>query len=152
MFDNILGCLFVLAVLAIAYKRLRLSGLKKGDPASAVSQAVRAQLPRGEVEKDLVFAGFLVFDCDLKPDSKSVVKELKAAQLAVVMITGDSVFTAAEVARKLGIVKAPSAAAAGKAKDRDSAREDKDKPGCVLILHCKSNANQSHEGSFDKDN
>jgi len=80
-------------VLAMGFKRLHSPG--PGQP-----------IPRSLVESQLCFSGFLVFDCDLKADSKGVVKELKAAGLSVVMITGDSVYTAAEVARKLGIVKA----------------------------------------------
>ena len=36
----------------------------------------------------------LIFDSDLKADSKSVVRELKAANHQLIMITGDSVYTA----------------------------------------------------------
>ena len=60
------------------------------------------------MEKDLHFSGFLIFDCDLKPDSKSVMKELVASQHKVVMITGDSPYTACEVARRTGMFTYPS--------------------------------------------
>ena len=50
-------------------------------------------MPRHEMEKSLIFVGFLVFDSDLKADSKSVVRELKATNHQVIMITGDSVYT-----------------------------------------------------------
>ena len=59
---------------------------------------------RGSVEKNLVFAGFLVLDCPLKPDSKSVITELQKSGHNCVMITGDAILTAAEVARQVGIV------------------------------------------------
>lgn len=78
-------------VLALAYKSLATGAAKK--------------LPRSEVESGLEFAGFLIFDCDLKVDSRSVVRELKAAAHQVVMITGDSVYTAADVARRLSMLK-----------------------------------------------
>jgi len=61
------------------------------------------------MEKSLVFVGFLIFDSDLKADSKSVVRELKAANHQVIMITGDSVYTAIDVARRLGMIKSVNA-------------------------------------------
>jgi len=36
-------------------------------------------LKRGDVEKDLTFAGFVVISCPLKSDSKTIMKELKNA-------------------------------------------------------------------------
>ena len=59
---------------------------------------------RDMVEKDLLFAGFLVLDCPLKPDSKTVISELQNSGHGCVMITGDAVLTAAEVARQVGII------------------------------------------------
>lgn len=86
-------------VIALAYRRL---------PTSSVSHPLSMQqlsvLPRAQAEKDLLFAGFLIFDSDVKADSKGVIKELHYAQQAVKMITGDSVYTAASVAKKLTIV------------------------------------------------
>lgn len=86
-------------VIALAYRRL---------PTSSVTHATSLQqlaiMPRAEAEKDLLFAGFLVFDSDVKADSKGVIKELHYAQQQVKMITGDSVYTAASVAKKLTIV------------------------------------------------
>jgi len=81
-------------VLALAYRKL-----------SASEAAHTGVLPRGDVERGLIFAGFLLFDCDLKVDSKSVVRELRASDHRVVMITGDSAFTAADVAAKLGMTR-----------------------------------------------
>lgn len=58
---------------------------------------------RERVEKNMLFAGFLVLDCPLKPDSKSVISELQKSGHNCVMITGDAILTAAEVSRQVGI-------------------------------------------------
>jgi cation-transporting ATPase 13A1 len=63
---------------------------------------------RVAVEQGLTFAGFLVLDCPLKPDSKAVISELRKSGHSVVIITGDAILTAAEVARLVGIVRRPS--------------------------------------------
>ena len=60
---------------------------------------------RTQVEKDLLFAGFLVLDCPIKADSHSVIKELKKSGHDTVMVTGDAVLTAAEVSKQVGILK-----------------------------------------------
>jgi cation-transporting ATPase 13A1 len=43
---------------------------------------------RADLETGLTFAGFLIFDCDLKADSKSVIRDLKSSNHKVIMITG----------------------------------------------------------------
>jgi cation-transporting ATPase 13A1 len=88
-------------VIALAYRRLPTSSLSH-----PMSMQQLATLPRAQAEKELLFAGFLVFDSDVKADSKGVIKELHYAQQTVKMITGDSVYTAASVAKKLTIVSA----------------------------------------------
>lgn len=77
-------------VLALAFRVL----------SDAPSSAVRS-LPRDTVEQSLSFVGLIVFDSELKADTKSVVKVLRNIDAKVILITGDSAFTAAEVARKL---------------------------------------------------
>ena len=81
-------------VLALAYRKL-----------TAAESSQTSGLSRVEVEKGLSFAGFLLFDCDLKADSKSVIRELRGSDHRVVMITGDSAYTAADVASKLGMTR-----------------------------------------------
>ena len=56
------------------------------------------------LEQDLTFCGFLILDCPLKSDSKHIIAELKKSDHETVMITGDAVLTAAEVARQVGII------------------------------------------------
>jgi len=81
-------------VLAIANRDLRSADLSHRD----VSKA------RNTIEKDLKFAGFLIFDSPLKADSAKVIKNLNHAGLRVVMITGDALLTSVEVARRVGLV------------------------------------------------
>ena len=58
---------------------------------------------RTEVEDSLAFAGFLVLQCPLKPDTKPVIRELHRSGHRTCMITGDALLTATEVARQVGI-------------------------------------------------
>ncbi len=81
-------------VLAMGYKKVRKS--------QAVAQKKGG---RKSLECKLAFAGFLVLDCPLKPDSKKVIKELRNSGHHTVMITGDAIGTAAEVAKQAEIIK-----------------------------------------------
>jgi len=62
------------------------------------------ELGREKLEINLQFAGFIVLDCPIKKDTKSTIKELKNSSHSCVMITGDAILTAAEVARKVGML------------------------------------------------
>ena len=61
-------------------------------------------LKREDVEKELTFVGFVVISCPLKPDSKSVVREILHASHHITMITGDNPLTACHVASQLKMI------------------------------------------------
>ncbi|KAK7203656.1 cation transporting ATPase [Myxozyma melibiosi] len=69
-----------------------------------LSTAKTNNFTREEVERDLTFAGFLVFNCPLKPDAIEAVKMLNESSHRVVMITGDNPLTAVHVAYEVEIV------------------------------------------------
>jgi len=83
-------------------QRVLAMGYRKLD--SKISFSAWKKRGRRAVECDLIFAGFFVLDCPLKPDSKRIITELRASGHDTVMITGDAVLTAAEVARQVGII------------------------------------------------
>jgi magnesium-transporting ATPase (P-type) len=85
-------------VLAMAYRQVFSANMSRAQ------QDLR-DAPRSKAESGLTFAGFLLFDCDLKADSKSVIRELRSSDHRVIMITGDSSYTAADVAAKLGMTR-----------------------------------------------
>jgi magnesium-transporting ATPase (P-type) len=59
---------------------------------------------RHEVEREVDFLGFIVFENRLKPDTKGVIKSLTDADFRSVMVTGDNILTAVCVARDAGII------------------------------------------------
>ncbi|KAL7577622.1 hypothetical protein ACA910_015141 [Epithemia clementina (nom. ined.)] len=89
-------------VLAMASRRLSSSESKN------LKQLIQGG--RDKIETKLDFVGFLVLDCPLKPDSKSVIAELSKSGHFSVMITGDALLTAVEVARQVGILSSSSSA------------------------------------------
>jgi len=82
-------------VLAIAYRKLTTKEAKKQIE----------EISREAVESDLIFVGFLLLHCPIKTDSGPVISELWNSGNRVVMITGDAMHTAAEVARQVGIIR-----------------------------------------------
>ncbi|NXA26080.1 AT132 ATPase, partial [Ibidorhyncha struthersii] len=82
-------------VLGLAYK-----------PLSAVTTFEEAlQLPRDSVESALTFLGFLVMKNVLKPESAPVVHLLRNANIRPVMVTGDNMLTAVNVAKSCRMVE-----------------------------------------------
>lgn len=63
---------------------------------------------RTDTEKGLTFRGFVVLDSPLKSESLKSIRELKKSSHQVTMITGDNIFTACEIARKLEMVEKPT--------------------------------------------
>ena len=66
---------------------------------------VKAQkMTRSEVESDLEFIGFIIFENKLKPTTAGVVRELLDSNIGAVMVTGDNILTAISVARECGLL------------------------------------------------
>uniref|UniRef100_A0A8C0IIU2 Cation-transporting ATPase n=1 Tax=Bubo bubo TaxID=30461 RepID=A0A8C0IIU2_BUBBB len=61
-------------------------------------------LAREEAESGLVFLGLLVMENRLKQETKPVIRELAAARIRSVMVTGDNLQTAVTVARNAGMI------------------------------------------------
>ncbi|XP_062871022.1 cation-transporting ATPase 13A2 [Trichomycterus rosablanca] len=78
-------------VIALAYKKL--------DAPTDLNT-----IERVEVEKGLQFLGLLVMKNQVKPESAGVISTLRQAQIRPVMVTGDNILTALNVARTCGMV------------------------------------------------
>ena len=61
-------------------------------------------IPREEVEKELIFLGFLIMQNKLKAVTIKSIKELNDADIRTIMATGDNMLTAISVGRKCGII------------------------------------------------
>ena len=81
-------------------------GLAGKTLAPSISYAQGSQLPRDHIESDLDFHGFLIMQNKLKPETIGVIKELRQAAIRTVMVTGDNLLTAINVARACGMVAA----------------------------------------------
>ncbi|NWJ02679.1 AT135 ATPase, partial [Crypturellus undulatus] len=84
-------------VIALAHKVLSL-----GEDADV------SLLKREVVESELVFLGLLVMENRLKWETEPVLRELAAARIRSVMVTGDNLQTAVTVARNAGLVGSAS--------------------------------------------
>ncbi|PKI82733.1 putative cation-transporting ATPase 1 [Malassezia vespertilionis] len=80
-------------VIALGYKHLP----------NLTPDALR-NLKREDVESSLIFAGFLVLHCPLKPDAVDSLRQLNDSAHRCVMITGDNALTAVHVAEEVDIV------------------------------------------------
>ncbi|KAM3872209.1 polyamine-transporting ATPase 13A2 [Diretmus argenteus] len=61
-------------------------------------------IERGAVERDMRFLGLLVMKNLVKPESTTVINTLRLAHLRSVMVTGDNILTAVNVAKSCGMV------------------------------------------------
>lgn len=82
-------------VLALAYKHLE----------DNISPSKVTKIKREDIEKDLKFAGFIVFHCPLKDDAIETIEMLNESSHRCVMITGDNPLTAVHVAKEVKIVE-----------------------------------------------
>ncbi|KAF9941951.1 hypothetical protein BGZ67_003522 [Mortierella alpina] len=66
---------------------------------------VRAQrIKREQVESELTFLGFIIFENKLKPTTAPIVATLGNARIRQVMCTGDNVLTAISVSKECGLI------------------------------------------------
>nr|XP_054769052.1 polyamine-transporting ATPase 13A3-like [Lytechinus pictus] len=84
-----------LRVIALAWKPL--------DPALQWHKAQKIQ--RDAVESDLHFLGLMILQNKLKPETTPALQELHQAKIRTIMITGDNILTAINVARKCEIIQ-----------------------------------------------
>lgn len=61
-------------------------------------------MKRSEVESDLDFLGFVIFENKLKPASAAAIQELNTAGIRNIMCTGDNILTAISVARECNMI------------------------------------------------
>ena len=62
-------------------------------------------MTRLDVESNLDFVGFIIFENKLKPTTAAVLEELLMSNIGVVMVTGDNILTAISVARECGLIQ-----------------------------------------------
>ncbi|EMR10858.1 hypothetical protein PNEG_01004 [Pneumocystis murina B123] len=72
---------------------------------SNVSWAETQKMRREEIEKDLLFIGFIIFENKLKPVSADVIETLKNANIRCLMCTGDNALTSINVSKKCNIIQ-----------------------------------------------
>ncbi|KAI2623275.1 hypothetical protein GGR54DRAFT_597429 [Hypoxylon sp. NC1633] len=63
------------------------------------------KMKRDDVESDLDFVGFIIFENKLKPTTAAVLKELTQSNIGSIMVTGDNILTAISVARNCGLIE-----------------------------------------------
>lgn len=80
-------------VIGLAYRSLQKEGLP-----------LTPDLEREVVETNLIFLGLLVLENRLKPETSPVLKELSAANIRTVMVTGDNLQTAVTVGKNSGMI------------------------------------------------
>lgn len=93
--------------LALSRRGARVLALGHRDLGN-LSHTQLKELKREDIEQQLKFAGFVIISCPMKPDSKSVIKELVASSHHVMMITGDNPLTACHVAKQLRFCRTSS--------------------------------------------
>ncbi len=77
-----------LRVLALAYKRISESVLPSSLTGSSSGRSEGGEVSRGSMEGNLLFAGFIAFECKIRADSRVVVQALLQSDHRIAMITG----------------------------------------------------------------
>ena len=93
-------------------------------------------LTRAEAEKEIDFAGLLLFRNEIKHDSAAAINELRVANIRCLICTGDNALTAVAVARKCGMLpsKADGTRRAVVSHTASTAELDEDLPEARRLL------------------
>ncbi|OCT78553.1 hypothetical protein XELAEV_18029642mg [Xenopus laevis] len=119
-------------VLGLAYRLLQ----KEGLPAIE-------HLERGFIETDLIFLGLLILENRLKPETKSVLQELRTAKIRNVMVTGDNLQTALNIGIHCGMIPKSS-----KIIIIEASEPQKDVPASMTWKTITENQENGHKESF----
>ncbi|CCF55865.1 hypothetical protein KAFR_0A04300 [Kazachstania africana CBS 2517] len=65
------------------------------------------KVTRGEIECNMEFLGFIIFENKLKKASKGTIDALQNANIRTIMCTGDNVLTAISVGKESGLIQQP---------------------------------------------
>ncbi|KAI9597974.1 hypothetical protein BDF19DRAFT_494043 [Syncephalis fuscata] len=79
-----------------------------GKSMDQLSWVKSQRISRDQVESDLTFLGFIIFENKLKAPTAGVIETLHTANIRQVMCTGDNVLTAISVSRECGLVRPES--------------------------------------------
>ncbi len=63
-----------------------------------------ADVMRPLIENELTFLGLVFFENPVKKESPSVIKELLRVRIRPIMVTGDHLLTAVEIAFQIGLI------------------------------------------------
>uniref|UniRef100_A0A8D0BJU2 ATPase cation transporting 13A2 n=1 Tax=Salvator merianae TaxID=96440 RepID=A0A8D0BJU2_SALMN len=90
----------------LTHDGFRVLGLAYKPFAAPGSTEEGQEVTRDAVEREMVFLGFLVMKNVLKPETAPVIRLLHNAKIQTVMVTGDNMLTALNVARSCQMVEA----------------------------------------------
>jgi sodium/potassium-transporting ATPase subunit alpha len=124
---------------AMAFKVILWSDLKRG-------KETRFALHSIEFETDFTLVGLIGLQDPPRPEVKDAVEDCQTAGIRVVMVTGDHAFTAAAVAREVGIIRGQTLnQVAAKSGGRSWRDVDPDSAGAVIVT-----GSEIHELSEDE--
>jgi len=95
---------FIVQSSQIAREGLRTLGFAYRTLSSEEYSLLRADGKQGDIERDMVFLGFVGMMDPPREEVKEAIRRCKEARIKPVMITGDHKYTAEAVARQLGIL------------------------------------------------
>jgi magnesium-transporting ATPase (P-type) len=80
------------------------NGIAKDDIRAARQRGSSFHRKDFEID-ELQFGGFVQFDASIRPSSRRIIEELNASGITSIMLTGDAVDAAVNVARKVGLIE-----------------------------------------------